>query len=303
MIGLSTASSSAAAWEPDSEEVAEADGCEGESGYAEYGTGPEAVAAGGEGDSVYDMYGNDLAHVIADDAGEDDGGEDDAGAGHAEVPGPSGPVERPAAEQPQVPRRALPAPPPPPPPAPWTGTVELHTCGLWSEWILEDNLVAGLSKLIGHDVHYMIDCRPITDPNHDKRLRGHIGLHPDILMAIGAHELFGQILVGVHDMLQALTPADVVLRIVCYCRSGRHRSVAVATLLAHVLPHALPTTANVVVQHASKWAWAGGARQQPTCQGACLECQDREAQAHGFDLALTQWHNKTRPVEEEEFAS
>ena len=80
----------------------------------------------------------------------------------------------------------------------------------------------------------LIDCRTLNGP----RATRHIGIHPNILDATADSPAF----LHMDDAIGAITKAtgkdDVPAAYVCFCRSGRHRSVAVATGLQSYLLYA-----------------------------------------------------------------
>ena len=130
------------------------------------------------------------------------------------------------------------------------------------------------------EVHVLSDVRPFTDPGRGCRL-GHIGVHPESMVAMRKHHFFEPWLWRLRQETdQALTgdPPEVI--IVFYCRKGKHRSVAAAFYVSHILSQGGHT---VKVKHLGSW---GG-----TCRGKSENCANLEngERISALDTALRIW--------------
>jgi hypothetical protein len=129
---------------------------------------------------------------------------------------------------------------------------------------------AGLER---DDVVYQIDARPFHDPERRGRGRGsinHLGMSGPVLHGVATDPAFGQWFFNhVRAMLLAAAQAHRCrgrLHVVSFCRAGRHRSVAVASLLARLLTSL--TDWEVRVEHlaSDQWLWR-------TCNN-CEQCRN-----------------------------
>ena len=82
------------------------------------------------------------------------------------------------------------------------------------------------------------DLRAADDPDHDKRLRHHLGTHPSTLKGVANQPVAQEALRGVRRTLwhkfQTNHEAKNFLTVVFVCKRGVHRSVAFAELLRMV---------------------------------------------------------------------
>ena len=67
----------------------------------------------------------------------------------------------------------------------------------------------------------VIDCTVITNPDHDKSLRDHLGTHPQTWAQVIGHKDFVPSNAGLARL--STTGNNLVINI---CKSGRHRSLA-----------------------------------------------------------------------------
>jgi hypothetical protein len=110
--------------------------------------------------------------------------------------------------------------------------------------------------------YFSIDCRILHDPD-TMRLRAHAGSHPQILDSVIGHP----------RLLEVLGPAKWFAdqeehpHLALQCRRGKHRSVALAYLLKHLLRR---DGYKVIVEHWNEQTW-GPARN--CIQGKCAECE------------------------------
>ncbi len=100
-----------------------------------------------------------------------------------------------------------------------------------------------------------LDCRGFYDPagNLD-----HIGSHPENLASmIGHHKdeltsIFRRVSVAVNAAQQTARTLQVLL----YCKSGRHRSVGMAVILAYALSRDPRVSGCITAEHLNELQWA-----------------------------------------------
>jgi len=127
------------------------------------------------------------------------------------------------------------------------------------------------------DSFCQIDTRQFHDPERRKRLRelggrdrtNHIGLSGPVLLGIAQDKHFGQWFFN--QVLAVLAAVQAhrgpgCLHVVCFCRAGRHRSVAVASMLHRLL--AKFTAWDVQIEHLASEQW-----RFQTCN-SCRECSN-----------------------------
>jgi hypothetical protein len=101
------------------------------------------------------------------------------------------------------------------------------------------------------------DARVLHDPRN-KQLRAHCGYHPAIIAGICSHRRLPSLLRDIKMHLQS-SPADVHIGL--QCRSGKHRSVAMASILENIIGE------KIEVHHANANAWRDDCR-----TGRCHSC-------------------------------
>ena len=101
------------------------------------------------------------------------------------------------------------------------------------------------------------DARVLHDPCN-KRLRAHCGYHPTIIAGICSHRALPSLL---HDIKMHLQSSPVDMHIGLQCRSGKHRSVGMASILQNI------TGERIRIHHANATAWRDGCR-----TGRCHSC-------------------------------
>lgn len=167
-------------------------------------------------------------------------------------------------------------------------------CHEWSrggaEAEVPETMLRGvLKKRVGMHIDVLSDARMFTDPA-STNLSRHIGQHPDILSRIAKMRNFPRWVEkmkgGVAKTLDTSDEACVAI----YCRSGKHRSVALAWFLRCFCEHEgwLPE-----VRHLCESSW------KSTCKGRCAECQMTSARSpqreYAMDYALG-WWERSRPT-------
>ena len=113
-------------------------------------------------------------------------------------------------------------------------------------------LTGGLTPVVPAAEHtVIIDCRDFYDPDSDKSLRMHVGFHPQILQSTSKcarilRRLFSKVRQAIATVRSGRPNSSELpssssggrrptLNVICYCRSGNHRSVAFAQLLFYAL--------------------------------------------------------------------
>ena len=110
----------------------------------------------------------------------------------------------------------------------------------------------------------LVDARCFRDP-HKGQFRSHVGYHPRIVEGLCKSPLVVDWLLAVQQALRRVTSSrGTCLQIAVFCNAGRHRSVAGALILKHILT--LEGWECPLLRHLSRAAWA------PTCGGRCGEC-------------------------------
>ena len=136
-----------------------------------------------------------------------------------------------------------------------------------NEYLIKEALKKSRPSLFRGRRIVLVDCRALMDPHKT----GHIGLHPDILRATVKNRHFESIAKKIAGGILDAEERGLPFVIATICRSGRHRSVAVAAIigeLLHTRGHKWVTT------HLSDHEWAAR-----TCGGRCDECSFRTASA------------------------
>eukprot|EP00971_Amphidinium_carterae_P238739 4739245-Amphidinium_carterae.7 len=116
-----------------------------------------------------------------------------------------------------------------------------------------------------------IDVRDLFNQAHDKRLARHTGLHLSNVQALGDHKNLPGVLFEIVSAVAELTRGGILRRNLCprlcvtiWCKSGRHRSVAVATWLAHHMRRHFLFEVDLI--HLCKADWPS---QCQGCRGTC----------------------------------
>merc|ERR1712060_399376 len=132
-------------------------------------------------------------------------------------------------------------------------------------WVNDQTLRKALGRHNIHNVHIFNDVRGFGDPQSGS-LRGHIGVHPDILQRFLASGMFSE---WVYDLkwkvTEAFKSADDI-GVAFYCKAGKHRSVAGARFLEHFVKR---MGYDCKVEHLCKNTW------KSTCKGNCEECSEQ----------------------------
>ena len=120
----------------------------------------------------------------------------------------------------------------------------------------------------------------------DKRLRRHFGGNIHILRSVAAMKVFENIIDDVVSKLQQkasemLQHGDFLVNCVVFCKSGRHRSVAAAYCLQHILNQpGSPFSASIV--HVERDQWVHLCTQ-------CRDCQTGDGHRSFFEALARRW--------------
>ena len=111
----------------------------------------------------------------------------------------------------------------------------------------------------------------------------HIGTHPVIMKEMSNHPRFrgelGKVRDALFKYLHLGPSAAEPFTIAVFCRSGRHRSVAMATFLYHCLHWGMGMEL-VSFDHLTDY-WRG------TCRGACPTCRDSRMKSTRPDVTTS----------------
>ncbi len=114
-----------------------------------------------------------------------------------------------------------------------------------------------------------VDCRGFNDPErHHGPRPNHLGVHPHNLYGLAGHRNFGSFFLGLRRGFELALASAPVVHVCFYCKKGRHRSVGMAKLFAHVLQETSEVRVDGV-DHLSSPFW-----HRQTCD-YCEECRTR----------------------------
>ncbi len=126
--------------------------------------------------------------------------------------------------------------------------------GLVEQAVVDAGLCAAIHGVLA------LDCRGFPDPGRD-RSQNHVGLHRDVIIGILRHVDWPPFVQRAKDQIRGRAAAlqeGTVLTVVCYCRAGRHRSVAVAEIMHDLLSSGEGWTAWApLVVHFTYCQWCG----------------------------------------------
>lgn len=115
------------------------------------------------------------------------------------------------------------------------------------------------------DTCVYLDCTPIDDPA-TKPFRWHLGFHRGIIHAVIEHRKFPELILKAAWYIKHRN-ASVVF---CGCRQGRHRSVAVALIIQHVMREIFGSLYAIDIEFACKDRWTEF--HHKCSAGACWDC-------------------------------
>jgi len=162
--------------------------------------------------------------------------------------------------------------------------------------IEEDELKAALARHEAHDVDLVVDARRFPDPEA-MQFTQHTGHHYKIIARLAAHRNFPKWLAHLKKRFVHAHEARVAARaakgdasgvvptvtVALYCRAGKHRSVAAAIILVHIL-NAEGWECSAP-RHLSERRWS-----RYCCKGVCRECTDPSDELKNtLEKALAMW--------------
>ena len=145
---------------------------------------------------------------------------------------------------------------------------------------------AGIRQGVGYNRVYMYDLRSFHDPHSSKKLRRHVGFHPEIIKGLVHSDSpdFLQWLMRVRDeLLNALLNDKHPPVFVFYCKSGRHRSVAASEIVKYCLEQ--DNRMRIHVWHFAQQFW-----HRSTCEGRCKVCRNNIV-TPALRLSANFWRN------------
>ena len=138
-----------------------------------------------------------------------------------------------------------------------------------------------------HNVALFVDVRNFPDPDAgNKGLHGHTGNHHSIISGIVKHPQFSKTLLLVKNWWKQTvkSPSYSDVAIAFYCKAGRHRSVAWASIVHHIFNSGIVESVEVFHQsfHDGHWKFL--------CTEKCAECcQKSDIRDKALELALSTW--------------
>ncbi|CAE7232171.1 unnamed protein product, partial [Symbiodinium sp. CCMP2456] len=155
--------------------------------------------------------------------------------------------------------------------------------------------------------HVVLDTRVFHDPFSSNTLRDHVGYHPEVMRMVSESKpnWFHFLVRFVRRAVRLASEADVPagqrrsVAVLCFCKSGNHRSVAMAYLLQHALQHSSLIEA-VQCAHVTEMAGNWADRQ---C-GPCDICRGQPDQANtAHDDMVRQAKHRARSAWQHAFQS
>ena len=112
---------------------------------------------------------------------------------------------------------------------------------------------------------YHVNCLVFGDPS-TFHLRSHLGCHHEIMRAVINSRKFLPAMQDIASHVK-VTPESSLY---CQCSKGRHRSVAMATVIRHVVQQIWQANAVVKIEYLSKHGWSN--KQHDCIHGNCWPC-------------------------------
>ena len=166
----------------------------------------------------------------------------------------------------------------------WCGKIACHEAQ-WHQLTVE-NAVREMCPEMKRALLCVVDCRCLHDANQYFD-RGHLGIHYKNIKGILMHWMLDSVLT---PMAQAIahamrTGSNDPVNIVCVCRSGHHRSVAVARLMYQVVKNDARLRLGRLLDM-TDGHWSHGC-------GNCVECtwsRQSVARKEALEHGLKVWH-------------
>ncbi len=124
-----------------------------------------------------------------------------------------------------------------------------------------------------------LDMRSFQDPQRDRNKVNHVGTHWRVIDGIVHNRLFQETLHMAITRIREVLAQKGKVCMITYCNRGRHRSVAWAIILDHVLMHMQDLPTPALLMHSARDTWSFG---------ACGECSVCKRPSERRDQALEQ---------------
>ena len=142
---------------------------------------------------------------------------------------------------------------------------------------VEDNILKeALHRLGEPDVDLVLDARNFPDPHH-RKITKHPGFYPENMNRIVENRKFKPFLQDVSkkwrravaEQMKQHPGLPLQMVIAVYCRSGKHRSVAIAECLRYIGETVEGLMFLHPVKHLAKPTWG-----KNMCKGTCSKCKN-----------------------------
>ena len=158
----------------------------------------------------------------------------------------------------------------------------------------DKSLHAAMERLGYNNVDLIIDARCFPDPREKKVAMGHIGIHPQVIHRIVHHDEFPGFLRMFHRQWLRVNKNCSKQKsewiVAFYCKSGTHRSVALAEIIRSIFSSDEGFEV-LAVTHLAKPKWG-----KRICKGTCLECTfPSQHRQHDLQHALQMWQQHRVP--------
>jgi hypothetical protein len=154
-----------------------------------------------------------------------------------------------------------------------------NRCGGAFARVPDAALRAALGRMGHPSVDVLCDCRIFPDSGRE-RLYGHPGSHPVTVAQVARHENFQPLLRSIQEQWGAPSTQPRVMAF--FCKSGKHRSVAVATVLKWIFEE---EGLEVCIDHLCYRKWHLRHRR---CAACCAPSADRD---NAFAWAQYYWRS------------
>jgi RNase adaptor protein for sRNA GlmZ degradation len=141
-------------------------------------------------------------------------------------------------------------------------------------------------------IDLVLDARCFPDPGAQHTTR-HPGIHPDIIMRIVQHWNFNGYMKHVKAQWKKAVAKqkhdrpdqkELEFVVAVYCRSGKHRSVAIGECLRYIGERVEGLRFVAPVKHLSQKRWGNN-----MCKGGCEECKDEFQRRIYLEEAAAAW--------------
>ena len=158
------------------------------------------------------------------------------------------------------------------------GLVHLGLADVKRDDALRGHVNEELRKWSVPPVDILVNCAKLYDPDAGD-LRSHSGENCHSMMAAYNHPKMERLLVDAKKQFERVRKARV--RILCVCLKGKHRSVCVSRILAHVLQKKAIVAPT---EHLSSDRWPNG-----FCHLGCRDCAEGNSQKNRVLAMFQEW--------------